>query len=269
MSDKYASLRQEILNPAIGSRDHLRKIALQLLDELADREADKARIAELTHNHRVHAAKLISERGLLKQRIAELEARIEPQEPIAWIVHALTGNQLTQDGDYVANAEGMANIHSTPLYSAPPVQSVQAIPVMYKGMEMLKKDGLELIRDGLAEATELESMCMAGALLSATPAQPVAVPVRYMNRYTGACYTLEQQPDAATDTMVYVPLFDIAQPVAVPVDLYKIANHIASAKGGLPDEWQDWAEEIETDIRRAAMLNQAPVKQPSSNEGQP
>jgi len=32
-------------------------------------------------------------------------------------------------------------------------------------------------------------------------------PVRYMNRFTGACYTLEQQPDAANDTAVYVPLF--------------------------------------------------------------
>ena len=39
-------------------------------------------------------------------------------------------------------------------------------------------------------------------------------------------------------------------------DLYKLANHIASSKNGLPDEWQDWAEELETDIRRAAMLNQ-------------
>lgn len=79
MSDKYAALCQEISNSAIGSRDHLRKIALQLLDEIAEREAereaDKARIEELTHNHRVHAAKLISERGLLKQRIAELESR--------------------------------------------------------------------------------------------------------------------------------------------------------------------------------------------------
>lgn len=32
-------------------------------------------------------------------------------------------------------------------------------------------------------------------------------PVRYMNRFTGACFTLEQQPDAATDTAVYVPLY--------------------------------------------------------------
>jgi len=52
----------------------------------------------------------------------------------------------------------------------------EPVPVMYKGVELLKKDGLELIRDGLAVATELEAMCMAGALLSATSAQPVAVP---------------------------------------------------------------------------------------------
>lgn len=32
-------------------------------------------------------------------------------------------------------------------------------------------------------------------------------PVRYMNRFTGACFTLDQQPDAATDTAVYVPLY--------------------------------------------------------------
>ncbi|HID4155265.1 TPA: ead/Ea22-like family protein [Citrobacter koseri] len=46
--------------------------ALALLDEL---EAAEKRNAELVHNHRVHAARLIDERGQLKQRIAELEAR--------------------------------------------------------------------------------------------------------------------------------------------------------------------------------------------------
>jgi hypothetical protein len=42
-----------------------------LLDEL---EAAEKRNAELVHNHRVHAARLIDERSQLKQRIAELEA---------------------------------------------------------------------------------------------------------------------------------------------------------------------------------------------------
>lgn len=56
-------------------------------------------------------------------------------------------------------------------FSAEPVAIA---PVMYKGIELLKKDGLELIRDGIAEATELESMCMAKALLSAQPAPVVS-----------------------------------------------------------------------------------------------
>lgn len=37
-------------------------------------------------------------------------------EPLAWIVHARTGDQLTTDGGYVANAEGILGLHSTPLY---------------------------------------------------------------------------------------------------------------------------------------------------------
>ncbi|MEE1964689.1 DUF551 domain-containing protein [Klebsiella michiganensis] len=39
-------------------------------------------------------------------------------------------------------------------------------------------------------------------------------------------------------------------------DLYKLANHIASSKNELPNEWQGWAEELEADIRRAAMLQE-------------
>ncbi|WP_190320718.1 hypothetical protein [Enterobacter bugandensis] len=47
--------------------------------------------------------------------LASLEA-----EAVAWIVHARTGDQLTTDGGYVANAEGILGLHSTPLYAAPP-----------------------------------------------------------------------------------------------------------------------------------------------------
>ncbi|ELY2037246.1 hypothetical protein SL069_003051 [Enterobacter hormaechei] len=51
----------------------------------------------------------------MKIAVASLEA-----EPVAWIVHARTGDQLTTDGGYVANAEGILGLHSTPLYTAPP-----------------------------------------------------------------------------------------------------------------------------------------------------
>lgn len=43
-------------------------------------------------------------------------------------------------------------------------------------------------------------------IYQAAPGNSPVVPIRYMNRYTGACFTLEQQPDAATDTDVYIPL---------------------------------------------------------------
>ncbi|MFT0666336.1 DUF551 domain-containing protein [Enterobacter hormaechei subsp. xiangfangensis] len=51
----------------------------------------------------------------MKLALASIEA-----EPVAWIVHARTGDQLTTDGGYVANAEGILGLHSTPLYTAPP-----------------------------------------------------------------------------------------------------------------------------------------------------
>ncbi|MFB4960165.1 hypothetical protein ACE3LF_25105 [Enterobacter hormaechei subsp. xiangfangensis] len=51
----------------------------------------------------------------MKLALASIEA-----EAVAWIVHARTGDQLTADGDYVANAEGILGLHSTPLYTDPP-----------------------------------------------------------------------------------------------------------------------------------------------------
>lgn len=54
-------------------------------------------------------------RELARIALASLEV-----EPVAWIVHARTGDQLTTDGGYVANAEGILGLHSTPLYTAPP-----------------------------------------------------------------------------------------------------------------------------------------------------
>lgn len=51
--------------------------------------------------------------------LASLEAEV-----VAWIVHARTGDQLTTDGSYVANAEGILGLHSTPLYTSQPASVV-------------------------------------------------------------------------------------------------------------------------------------------------
>ena len=92
------ALREEL---EICSKDRLRRLTLSLLDDLdaAEKriaeayagwgncqltmgvychayEEAKTHIAELIHNHRVHAARLIDERIVLKERIAELESRM-------------------------------------------------------------------------------------------------------------------------------------------------------------------------------------------------
>ncbi len=56
-----------------------------------------------------------NEEDIYKIALAALTA-----EPNAWIVHAHGGDQLTDDGDYVANAEGMHNVRASPLFTAPP-----------------------------------------------------------------------------------------------------------------------------------------------------
>lgn len=58
-------------------------------------------------------------RELARIALASLTA-----EPVAWIVHSRGGDQLTTDANYVANAEGMGGIHSTPVYAAPPAPTV-------------------------------------------------------------------------------------------------------------------------------------------------
>ncbi|WP_343558462.1 DUF551 domain-containing protein [Klebsiella aerogenes] len=50
------------------------------------------------------------------KRVARIALATMDNEPVAWIVHARTGDQLTTDGGYVANAEGILGLHSTPLF---------------------------------------------------------------------------------------------------------------------------------------------------------
>ncbi|WP_079908090.1 hypothetical protein [Salmonella enterica] len=45
--------------------------------------------------------------------------------------------------------------------------------------------------------------------------------VRYLNKFSGTCVTLEQQPNAADDVAVYIPLY-VAPPVPVVPDGYAL-----------------------------------------------
>lgn len=103
-------------------------------------------------------------------------------------------------------------------------------------MTQLSKERLETIaawREKYGEnhnvmlpATEAQEM--ARRLLAAEAREPV----RYLNKFTGVCVTLEQQPDAATDTAVYVPLLAAPQPLAVPND---IPPHVLDAMSDMCD----------------------------------
>ncbi|MEI7143272.1 hypothetical protein WCT84_06740 [Pectobacterium brasiliense] len=102
--------------------------------------------------------------------------------------------------------------------------------------------------------------------------QTAILPYAYAYQYAG-CETCEgfqdwrsklskERPaDWMLETGKVTDLIELyaVKPLSVVPDemretLYRIANHIAGAKDGMPAEWQDWAEEIETDIRRAAMI---------------
>lgn len=51
----------------------------------------------------------------------------------------------------------------------------------------------------------------------------------------------------------------MTQTLTTEEELNGLANHIASAKTGLPQEWQDWATEIEMDLRKLANREAQPV----------
>lgn len=67
--NKHAQLRKELSNPAIGSNNHLRKLALSLLDELETKEEQRANWFQM-------AQKLGEDLDAAEKRIAELEEKL-------------------------------------------------------------------------------------------------------------------------------------------------------------------------------------------------
>lgn len=101
--NKHAELRKELSNPAIGSKDHLRKLALSLLDELDVKEEQRANWFQM-------AQKLGEDLDAAERHIAEtdqrntaLTARIEPMDRrIAELEHSET--QLINERDSAESA---------------------------------------------------------------------------------------------------------------------------------------------------------------------
>lgn len=92
------------------------------------------------------------------------------KNPAAWVASDECGFPEYNTHNEFSDGCGV----STPLYAAPVLPKQPEPVVLYMGRELISKEGLELIRDGVSEATQLESMCMASAILGGGyPAQPV------------------------------------------------------------------------------------------------
>ncbi|KMV88876.1 hypothetical protein [Klebsiella oxytoca] len=69
------------------------------------------------------------------EELARMALAAMDSDPVAWIIHARTGDQLTTDCSYVANAEGILGLHSTPLYrnaQPAPTARMVVIPTIWK-----------------------------------------------------------------------------------------------------------------------------------------
>ncbi len=127
----------------------------------------------------------IAEDGFLKHGESKELARIAlaamDSEPVAWIVHARTGDQLTTDGGYVANAEGILGLHSTPLYRH--AQPVRVVPdsLIAAVNRLLDSDGsrgcYSAIQCGDAH-DEIERMLAAAPQLPGS--EPATVPGKWI-----------------------------------------------------------------------------------------
>ncbi|EOF5243366.1 molecular chaperone DnaJ [Salmonella enterica] len=100
-------------------------------------------------------------------------------------------------------------------------------------MTTITKERIELfiknpLENGLTGGEQMELARIAMASLEAKP-------VRYLNKFSGVCVTLEQQPNAADDVAVYMPLY--AAPPVQETGIYKDMLNIISLL-----EKNEWAE---------------------------
>lgn len=203
------------------------------------REFTKEQLIEQAKNNLIGLKNYVTvyperaENEAMNIRLAEIALAAmtdKPQRPVAFLndAHLNRGyveGGVTSDDD----APGMIPVYREPVG----VVYVSCLPESEfdELQERRKADSAEPI--GWTDAEELRSVEKDGCgyLFKANPISPNADPRRV------------------------IKLYRHAQPAPVMNDeLYKLANHVASSKNGLPEEWQDWAEELESEIRRTAML---------------
>ena len=72
---ELAQLRSELSNPANGSKDHLRKLALLLVEALEKAQDTITEMDNRIRKQTRHVCELFDDNTALRQRIAELESR--------------------------------------------------------------------------------------------------------------------------------------------------------------------------------------------------
>lgn len=72
---ELAQLRAELSNPAVGSKDHLRKLALSLVEALEKAQGTITEMDNRIRKQNRHVCELFDDNTALRQRIAELESR--------------------------------------------------------------------------------------------------------------------------------------------------------------------------------------------------
>lgn len=143
-------------------------------------------------------------------------------------------------------------------------QPVAHIPVLYKGAELLSRSGLELIRDGASFATDLESACMAEALLSAARPEPVTQqePIAWLNDAYLARGVVDGEAGSEDAGPGYIPVYrESSDELAsiVPDEMTYGQAETCSGWESCSDAWADgW------NACRAAMLHAQ-----SDDDGEP
>lgn len=128
----------------------------------------------------------------------------ELSKPVAWVLHTRGGDVPTLDECYVANAEGMENIHSSPLYSQ------EYVSVLLQRIAS-QDDHINQQQDRI-ESLEKKNGDLGKALGSAE--KRLATPVRVPDTLAGISENLRTQDNRITSE----PMFCVYQKQEIVAD---------------------------------------------------
>ncbi|GLY59707.1 hypothetical protein Pcaca05_05650 [Pectobacterium carotovorum subsp. carotovorum] len=119
-----------------------------------------------------------------------------------------------------------------------------------------------ILEEAIKETAEMahEILSLRAQLAELRGQSPAGEIVQKLEGYANPLLVVQfsEGPEVGDDVYLFPAPPAASQPSEMRETLYRIANHIAGAKGGMPDEWQDWADEVETDIRALHLGSSVP-----------